>query len=127
MTILYKVAPKSFTGDWLALTAPAYGSVSPQPGEKVFLWWSETQKGTGLGGYGYCVSAHRVRRDWTSTIEPVVTDFSGFGKADLAPFRHTDGPGPESTFAAKLYRHSLNKVVTLTREEEEFLDAVLNA
>lgn len=121
MTVLFKVPPVAIDGDIVALEAKSYGAVVIAPGDRVFRWWSETQGGRGLAGYGICMSAQPVGAFWRAEIEAVTNRTIGFGKAALAPFRDAPVPRPEATLSAKLYRHSLNKVVQITPAEEAFL------
>ena len=124
MTVLFKVSPPGpFDGDFLRLSARPYGPVRLAAGDRVFFWWSETQKGVGLAGHGLCVRVLGASGDMTVEVEPIQFANTGFGKQDLAPHRSA-GPGtPLGRLAAKLYKNSLNKVVMVDRGEEEFLDA----
>jgi len=58
-------------------------------------------------------------------VEPVLLGWTGFGKAQLAPYRSTLGDRPLHRLVAKLYRHSLNKVILLDQDEEALLDDVM--
>ncbi len=119
MSVLFKVAPpQDCDGDFLRLTAPPYGNVSLMASDRVFLWWSESQKGSGLVGHGLCVQSEQASNLISAIVEPVLLGWTGFGKAQLAPYRSALGDRPLHRLAAKLYSHSLNKVILLDQEEE---------
>lgn len=125
MTVLFKVPPVEPDGDLLSLEAKPYGMVTLARGDRVFLWWSETQGGAGLVGHGLC---HEARFDgivWRAAVEVIDDRFRGFGKADLANWREARSTVPLATLAAKLYKHSHNKVVAVSASETAFLDSVL--
>lgn len=125
MTVLFKVPPVEPDGDLLTLEAKPYGVVTLVRGDRVFLWWSETQGGAGLVGHGLC---HEARFDgivWRAAVEVFDDRFRGFGKGNLAASRNAGSAVPLTTLAAKLYKHSLNKVVAISASEAAFLDSVL--
>ncbi len=125
MTVLFKVPPVEPNGDLLTLEAKPYGVVTLTRGDRVFLWWSETQGGAGLVGHGLC---HEARFDgivWRAAVEVIDDRFRGFGKANLANWRNAGCAIPPGTLSAKLYRNSHNKVVAITELEAAFLNEVL--
>jgi hypothetical protein len=125
MTVLFKVAPTPIDGDVVRVAAPLYGELLLAPGDRIFLWWSEAQGGRGLAGHGVCVSAASIgKKLLQADIEPITLADTGFGRAQLRPHREGRGGAPETTLAAKLYRHALNKVVAISAAEEAFLDAL---
>lgn len=125
MTVLFKVPPVEPDGDLLTLEAKPYGLATLTRGDRVFLWWSETQGGAGLVGHGLCHEASFDGIVWRAAVEVIDDRFRGFGKADLANWRNAGSDVPLATLAAKLYKHSLNKVVAISASETAFLDAVL--
>jgi len=124
VTVLFKLPPQASNGDTLAVSAKLYGNVSLAPGDRVFLWWSETQGGAGLVGYGTCLSTASTSNSVEAVVEPVLMRETGygFGRERLRPFREVAGDAPEATLAKALYKHSLNKVVQISPSEEAFLE-----
>lgn len=125
MAALFKVPPQGIGGDIVVLSATPYGDVALARGDRVFLWWSESHGGTGLAGHGLCLSSSRQIGLICAEVEPIVTSYRGFGRAQLRAFRNRPPASPVATLAAKLYRHAHNKVVAITRAEEQFLDRLL--
>lgn len=125
MTVLFKLPPVERDRNLLMLEAKPYGSVAIARGDRVFLWWSEAQRGAGLVGHGLCNEADFEGSYWRVAVEVIDDGFRGFGTADLAKWRNSFADLPEATLAAKLYRHSLNKVVAISDTEAAFLDNVM--
>jgi hypothetical protein len=124
MTVLFKSPPVAQDGDGLVVSAKPFGEVTLPRGDRVFLWWSEAQGGAGLSGHGLCSSAREGPGLLRAEIKVVAlrSEGVGFGRDELRPFRDATDDGPQTSLARKLYRHSLNKAVALTRDEEAFLD-----
>ena len=101
-------------------------------GDEIFVWTAETQGGVGLSARGEVESigspdpdrrrALRIRLQVRQPRRP-------FGKADLAPHDHRTtgfrGGSVQERLTAKLYGHSLNRVVALELDEAELLRASL--
>lgn len=127
MTVLFKVPPQANDHGLVTVEAKPYGPVDLVRGDRVFLWWSEAQHGQGLSGHGVCsavtVQGGLLRAEvLLTTLERAGV---GFGRDQLRAFRDVPGRSPEATLAKVLYRHSLNKVVSLSAAEEAFLDGLL--
>jgi|GEM_PF-631881 len=98
-----------------------YESAAPEQGDEVFLWFSETAGGMGLAGRGL---VHAVSDDNPADIAIMVEATAParvLNKGQLAAHRDTDGDGPISGLAQKLFRHSHNKVASLDAQEAAFL------
>ena len=124
MTVLFKSPPVAQDGDRVVVSAKPFGEVTLARGDRIFLWWSEAQGGAGLSGHGLCVSASDGPGLLCAEVE-VITLRSrgvGFGRDALRPLRDATDRAPQTSLARKLYRHSLNKAVALTRDEEAFPD-----
>lgn len=124
MTVLFKVPPMRETTGVIAVSAKPYGDVVISSGDRVFLWSSETQGGQGLVGHGRCLSANSDGGMLRAEVEIGALDQQGvgYGRDHLRPFRDNPSATPEATLAKKLYKHSLNKAVQITPDEETFLD-----
>ena len=124
MTVLFKVPPPDAgMEDTLVLSAKPYENASMAPGDRAFVWWSETQGGTGLAARGVVTEAFRKGPLWQAKIKVSSEAGRRFGKEDLRPLRDSKSHEPQATLARKLYRHSLDKVTNLDPVEERFLDS----
>jgi hypothetical protein len=103
------------------IEVPRYRGANPRAGDRVFLWFSETKGGEGLAGIA---TVEAVRDGNPVTLGLVVsnaTPMRPLSKAMLKPFRDSGEDEPQGGLAAKLYRHSLDKVARLSGSEAEFL------
>lgn len=124
MACLFKVAPVPVTEGSVIVAAKPYRRALPEPGERIFLWWTEDADGRGLSGFGECIAVATPPGLVQATVRVGALDPTGvgFGKAQLAPLRDTESDAPEATLSKKLFRQAHNKVIALTSEEEAFLD-----
>lgn len=107
------------------LELPAYGAAQPSPGDTLYLWFAETAGGEGLAGRAQ-IAAVRAGKP---LVVGIIVDKVGAGrplsKADLKPWRDASEPDPRAGLAAKLYRHSLNRIAALEPSEVALLEAHL--
>lgn len=109
----------------VTVEAPIAKGTVPVVGRRAFVWSCETSDGEGLVLRGTIRQIdHLDRRRGRLTIE---TDGNPphlpLGKADLLPYRSVRNGEAISGLAEKLYYHSLTRIVGLTPEETDFLDA----
>ena len=103
------------------MSSEPYQHVTSQRGYRVFIWWSEGAGGHGLAGFGLCATVTHRSDEVVVDVETITVRRTGFGRADLRPFRDSPSMQP----LAKLYRHALNKVVAISAEEEALLDRLI--
>jgi len=127
MTVLFKSPPFAQDVDRVVVSAKPFGEVTLARGDRVFLWWSEAQGGAGLSGHGLCASASEGPDLLRAEVEVIAlrSEGVGFGRDALRPLRDATDDGPQTSLARKLYRHSHNKAVALTPDEEAFHDGRL--
>lgn len=97
-------------------------------GAEIFVWTAETQGGSGLVALGEIEAIGQGDADRRRSIAirlSVRSPSRMLGKADLATHDHRVNPSEAETIAgrltAKLYGHSLNRVVALEEDEADFL------
>jgi len=97
-------------------------------GSEIFVWTAETQGGSGLVAVGEVEAVGPADSDRRRSITVRLLSRSpakGLGKADLVAHDHRVNEGAANTpvgrLAAKLYGHSLNRVVELDEDEAHFL------
>lgn len=126
MPYIVKTAPlRAEPGDTVSVTErPFYGGREIRPGDEVFLWFSETQGGSGLAWRGRAgtVAPHRDgrRAEIAIRLETRALE-NAIGKAELEPLRNVRDGSAAAGLARKLYYHAHNKVASLTDEEAELL------
>lgn len=114
--------PAGFDTGKCLVEVPRYRGANPHAGDRVFLWFSETKGGEGLAGVA---SVEAVRDGDPVTLALTVLDrvpVRRLVKATLAQFRDVDDDSAEGGLAAKLYRHSLNKIAGLSASETQYLE-----
>lgn len=126
MTLIAKCPPfpLSEQGERI-LELPAYKAAVPKQGDILYLWFSETADGDGLAGRARVAAVRPGKPLTVAIVVDTATCASPFGKADLAAWRDVQSSDPRSSLAAKLYRHSLNKIAVLEPEEADLLEAHL--
>ncbi|PZO40736.1 MAG: hypothetical protein DCE92_01955 [Alphaproteobacteria bacterium] len=126
MTLIAKCPPfpLSEQGERI-LELPAYKAAMPQLGDILYLWFSESADGDGLAGRARVAAVRSGKPLTVAIVVDTATCASPFGKADLAAWRDVESRDPRSRLAAKLYRHSLNKIAVLEPDEAELLEARL--
>lgn len=117
---IIKADPIDLSDQQVLITAPRFKGAAPSAGDEVFVWFSETAGGAGLAALGSIVAATDGHPITLGVRVEQRLAARSFGKADLAPSRDVGG-GPIYGLAAKLYRHSLNKVAELSDEEADLL------
>lgn len=117
---IIKADPIDLSDQQVLITAPRFKGAAPSAGDEVFVWFSETAGGAGLAALGSIVAATDGDPITLGVRVEQRLAARSFGKADLAPSRDT-GDGPIHGLAAKLYRHSLNKVAELSDAEADLL------
>lgn len=100
--------------------APPYGSAEPAAGDLVFLWFSETQGGSGLTHRGRIAGA-AAGKEMPILVQVEASCPAGsLTKKELAAAREND-VGLWGV-AQKLYHHAHNKVAALAEDEISYLD-----
>lgn len=125
MPYIVKTLPVAVSrGDIVRLEErPMYGGRDIAPGERIYLWFSEQQGGFGLFGNGSVLrlleAGARVGLD--VRIDNVAVARC-FGVAEISPYRDLADGSAVAGLSSKLYRHSHNKIASLTASEACFLD-----
>ena len=107
-----------------------YGGKSIAVGDRVFIFASENEGGSGLFARGIVIGRESVPRTvrmrqtprLSITVERTGTAKSAMGRPELRAFRDRSNELPEAELDFKLYRQATNKIVGLTDEAGEFLN-----
>ena len=91
-------------------------------GDRIFVFASEHDGGSGLVGRGIVTS---VRRGLGSrrriTVKPTATARRRLGRTELARFRELTDSGPQTEIARILYRQATNKIAGVSDAAAKFL------
>lgn len=109
-------------------TVKKYRKPVIQRDDMAFVWESETSKGSGLTYRGKIVELS----DLGSSVELIFEIDSRrlerrLNLSSIREFRDYNGDCPKSELAGILYKHSLNKITTISAACVEFLDGHFNA
>jgi hypothetical protein len=118
----------------VAFTFPAqktmYRGKEIAAGDRIFIFASENEGGTGLLARGTVLASSPVPKTDAARQTPRVsievertgTARRPCGRRELREFRNWADGRPETELNFKLYRQATNKIVGLTREAAAFLD-----
>jgi hypothetical protein len=107
-----------------------YGGKHVATGDRIFIFASENEGGSGLFARGIVTSHEDVPRTAaarqtprvTITIKRTGTSRSPLGRAELRAARGGSGDDPEVELDFKLYRQATNKIIGLSDGAGEFLN-----
>jgi len=123
MDFIIKCSRRTVPADGRCLVeVPRYRGAAPRHGDRAFIWFAELNGGDGLFGVA---SIEAVTEGNPVTIALSVSDRSPvqpLNKAMLKPFRDAGTESPEGGLAAKLYKHSHQKVAAIDAAEGDFLE-----
>jgi len=128
MSLVVKTGTSLPAGDMMLIEEKVARDTPLCIGSEIFVWTAETQGGAGLVARGEIEAigaAGEERRRAITILLQVRRPSRPLGTADLARYdqRATGDTSDsvESRLAAKLYGHSLNRVVQLQPDEANFL------
>ena len=110
-----------------------YGGKNIEIGDPIFIFASENEGGGGLLARGVVAKSEAVPRNAAAgrqtprvsiSIERNGTARRSFGRNEVRSFRGKPSDGPEAEVDFKLYRQATNKIVGLTDQTGEFLNAL---
>lgn len=113
-----------------------YGGKGIGPGDRLFLFASETAGGAGLFAAGTVIAAEPTpRRPGVArqtprvsiTVERTAFATAPLGRTELKRFRGVDDGSAEAELDFKLYRQATDKIVGLTDEAAGFLESRVTA
>lgn len=122
--------PRAKTFTFTALKT-MYGGKDIAPGDRVFVFASETEGGQGLVARGVVTSAEPVAKKAgiarqtprvTVTVERTAVARRPLGRADLKRFTSWKDGRPETELNFKFYRQATNKIAGISDETAAFLD-----
>ena len=123
MTCLIKCPPLELSDDGtLNVTVRRFRRPDVQVGDAAYVWFSETQGGSGLAFRGL-VEAVTPGPWYDVTVGAVVPAIRELGKADLERSLACEAGAAIQELAGKLYRHSHNKIVMVDEAERILLDS----
>jgi hypothetical protein len=108
-----------------------YGGKNIKIGDKIFIFASENEGGTGLVAIGTVSLADAISRKAgierqaprvSISVTRVRKAKRPLGRNDLKPFNTWNDGRPETELNFKFYRQATNKIVGLSIEAAEFLD-----
>jgi hypothetical protein len=100
-----------------------YNGKSISPGDRIFIWTSETSGGRGLIAAGRVTSATINGPRVATEVLVEATVRRQIGLAEISPYRDVQDGSPDSEIARLLYRQAHNKVAALNQTSSEFLEA----
>jgi hypothetical protein len=108
-----------------------YGGKQVQTDDRIFVFASETNGGSGLIARGRVTDStalprtEAVRQTPRVSLEIAVSDpaLRPLGRECLKPFRGEAGRSPQGELDFKLYRQATNKLVGISVEAAAFLDS----
>jgi len=123
MPFIAKTAPVSAdVGDTLMIAErPMYGGKDIGTGDSVFLWASERQGGRGLWARGIVSHVTPGERISIEVRVDQLATAGHFGLDQIAPYRDSTSETPITGLARKLYKHSHNKIASITNAEANLL------
>lgn len=107
-----------------------YGGKHVAQGDRIFVFASENEGGTGLIASGIVTFAKAIPRRVgvarqtprvSITIRRTAIAKRRLGRSDLRPFDHWDDGRPETELNFKFYRQATNKIVGLSEKAAEYL------
>lgn len=123
MTWVIKTSPtEPDASNRCVVTAPPIWRATPQPGDKVYIWFSETQGGAGLAYRGVIFALSDVAPLSVAVQIEAACQPSTLTKAHLQAEVETGSGSPLAGLAAKLYTHAHNKIAALDATEAQWLD-----
>lgn len=99
-----------------------YGGNSISPGDRIFIWTSETSGGRGLTAAGRVSSVTFNGSRVAAEVLVEATVRRQIGLNEISPYRDVEEVSPESEIARLLYRQAHNKVAALDEPSREFLE-----
>lgn len=122
MDYIVKSAPRLLApGAVETFSAKSLRKAAPSPGDRIYVWFSETKGGQGLAGYGHLVDAlGDAMLEMRIEIETVVTA-GALAIADIRPWRDALGDDVRIGIASKVYKTAHQWVAVLTDAEADFL------
>lgn len=108
-----------------------YGGKTIGKGDRIYLFASENEGGSGLVARGVVLRAEAVARmagverqtpRVSIVVEVVAPAKRPLGRRDLKPFSNWDDGRPETELNFKFYRQATDKIVGLTAKAAAFLD-----
>ncbi len=100
-----------------------YGGKAAVAGDRIYIWTSELQGGSGLTANGYIVSADASGGRTALEVQVETGNASSFGIEEIAPYRDIEDGSAISGIAHKLYRHAHNKVCAISEPEADLLES----
>jgi hypothetical protein len=124
MSFVAKTAPVDLDAhNRCVVIAPPVGAAAPTVGDVIYLWFSETQGGSGLAHRGEIVAVgDSVPLEIAVQVNGTCA-LSLLTKSHLQTFAKAPAGSGERGLWAKLYGHAHNKVVALDPIEASLLDA----
>ena len=109
-----------------------YGGKEVKVGDRVFVFASENEGGSGLLARGIVTSKEDVPRTAAARQTPRVsitlrrtgTASSPLGRTQVRGFRNWSDGAPETELNFKLYRQATNKIVGLSARADELLNSL---
>jgi hypothetical protein len=99
-----------------------YNGKSISPGDRIFIWTSETSGGRGLIAAGRVTSLTINGSRVAAEVLVEATVKRQIGLNEISPYRDVEDSSPESEIARLLYRQAHNKVAELGETSSEFLE-----
>ena len=122
MAILIKVRPQDLEPVPVVISVPKTSADIADVGDDAFVWFAETQGGKGLVARGTIQSITNSIGETRITVGDLVLGTRWLGNDQIGQFRDSDGHGPESSLAKKIYKYAHNRGVSLTDAETAFLN-----
>ena len=132
MTFAIKAEVRDLRAETFAFDAQKtmYGGKHIGKGDRIFIFASENEGGSGLIAHGFVTSAKTIAKKRgiarqtprvSITVRRIAVTKRHLGRSELKPFCNWDDGRPETELNFKLYRQATNKIAGISDKAAAFL------